>query len=222
MLPLPLAVWLMSSIAPGTSAELPGGGSAEFRARMMGWSAAERVAAPLTRVPHERAGALPRLSSGFGHRSDPIHGARAMHSGLDMPGAPGTPIRASAGGAVRFAGAAGGYGQMVEIDHGGGLTTRYGHLSRVLVRPGSAVAQGETIALMGSTGRSTGSHLHFEVRAAGRPVDPLPYLTGAPRAQARTAPAATEPALPHLSAFARARKTQRDWQDCAEVLCVAP
>ncbi len=125
-----------------------------------------------------------------------------MHYGVDIPGRQGTPVLASASGMVRFAGAAGSYGEMVEIDHDGALATRYAHLSRILVRPGAHVEQGEPIALMGSTGRSTGSHLHFEVRIGGRAVDPLPYLGP----EARSPPKAwIEPDAPHISAFARAR-----------------
>jgi murein DD-endopeptidase MepM/ murein hydrolase activator NlpD len=222
-LPFPLILWLLSGAGAGTSAELPAGGSPAFRARMMDWSTAALLARPAEQ-PVRRAEqvALPRLSSGFGHRSDPIHGARAMHSGIDIPGAAGTPVQASAAGIVRFAGSAGGYGQMVELDHGNGLRTRYGHLSRLLVRPGASVAQGETIALMGSTGRSTGSHLHFEVRAGGRAVNPLSYLTGPATAEPRSGVMASASAEPHRSGFARAREAQRDWQACREVLCVAP
>src|SRR3546814_15282763 len=99
-----------------------------------------------------------------------------MHYGLDIPGPVGTPVLASSGGFVAFAGAAGSYGQMVEIDHGEGLRTRYAHLSRLLVRAGETVGQHQAIALMGSTGRSTGSHLHFEVRVNGRPIDPTPLI----------------------------------------------
>lgn len=127
-----------------------------------------------------------------------------MHSGIDIPGTHGTPVLASGTGVVSFVGWAGGYGNMVEVDHGGGLTTRYAHLSRILVRRNSPVAAGETIALMGSTGRSTGSHLHFEVRQYGRPANPLNYLDG-------RAPVVTTYSVwntrtePHISQFARAR-----------------
>ncbi|MGK6354637.1 M23 family metallopeptidase [Sphingomonas sp. DT-207] len=222
-LPLPLVLWLISGAGAGPPAELPTGSSPVFRARMMDWSAAPPPAQPSS-SPVQRSGhaVLPRLSSGFGHRSDPIHGARAMHAGIDIPGALGTPVRASASGVVRFAGSAGGYGQMVELDHGNGLSTRYGHLARLLVRPGASVAQGETIALMGSTGRSTGSHLHFEVRAGGRAVNPLSYLTGSTAAEPHSGVMTSTSAEPHRSAFARAREGQRDWQACREVLCVAP
>src|SRR3546814_6986074 len=118
--------------------------------------------------------AMPKLSSHFGYRSDPILGTGRMHYGLDIPGPVGTPVLASSGGFVAFAGAAGSYGQMVEIDHGEGLRTRYAHLSRLLVRAGETVGHHQAIALMGSHGRSPGSHLHFEVRLNGTPIDPTP------------------------------------------------
>ncbi|WP_423603772.1 M23 family metallopeptidase [Sphingomonas sp. MS122] len=146
--------------------------------------------------------ALPRISSRFGVRGDPFHRAARMHYGIDIPGQAGTPVRAAEAGVVRFAGRAGGYGNLVEIAHGGELATRYAHLARILVPAGAQVARGETIALMGSTGRSTGSHLHFELRAAGRAVDPLPHLGNAPEG---TAAMAIAPTVPHRSAFARAR-----------------
>jgi murein DD-endopeptidase MepM/ murein hydrolase activator NlpD len=204
VLQLPVALWLMSgpgSALPATPAELPGGGGAAFRARMMAWSE-PAPPPPAPPVSQTRAPArLPRLSSRFGYRSDPILGARALHAGIDIPGPLGTPVRASGDGVVRFAGQAGGYGRMVEVDHGNGLRTRYAHLSAILVRPGMPVAQGETIARMGSSGRSTGSHLHFEVRADGRASDPLRYLGGeAPLPDSQ----ASRPSAPHVSAFARA------------------
>lgn len=217
---MPLALWLLSGAGAGAPAELPGGNSPTFRARMLGWSgAAADAQPPALPVQRSQPAALPRLSSGFGRRSDPIHGANAMHRGIDIPGALGTPVRASAAGIVRFAGSAGGYGRMVELDHGDGLVTRYGHLSQLLVAPGASVTQGETIALMGATGRATGPHLHFEVRTYGRAVNPLGYF-GAPGESA--APPAAAPTKPHVSSFARARDAQRDWQACREMLCVTP
>lgn len=116
------------------------------------------------------------LTSGFGNRRDPFTGRLARHSGLDFRAAYGAPIHASAGGRVRFAGYRGAYGRTVEIDHGNGLVTRYGHASRLLVKRGDIVLPGQEIALAGSTGRSTGPHVHFEVLKNGRPVAPGPYL----------------------------------------------
>ena len=121
-----------------------------------------------------------RLSSGFGFRRDPFNGRGAMHSGLDFAGPQGTPIAAASKGRVSFVGRSSGYGNTVEIDHGGGLMTRYAHLSSFKVRAGQQVEAGTAIAAMGSTGRSTGSHLHFEVRIDGRAVNPRPFLETAP------------------------------------------
>ncbi len=116
------------------------------------------------------------LSSGFGVRSDPFNGHAAMHAGLDIKGQRGQPIYAAAGGRVTRVGMMSGYGNVVMIDHGHGIETRYGHLSGFDVRPGAIVRPGEQIARMGSTGRSTGNHLHFEVRVNGRAVNPRPFL----------------------------------------------
>lgn len=116
------------------------------------------------------------LSSGFGVRYDPFNGAPAMHAGLDFVGAHGSPIRAAAPGRVSFVGVKSGYGNVVEVDHGHGLLTRYAHLSRFAARAGDEVAAGAVIAHMGSTGRSTGTHLHFEVRVNGAAVNPRRFL----------------------------------------------
>jgi murein DD-endopeptidase MepM/ murein hydrolase activator NlpD len=117
-----------------------------------------------------------RLTSGFGPRRSPGGIGSTNHGGVDVAVPIGTPIVAARAGTVAFAGTAGGYGVAVYLDHGGGMTTRYGHLSRALVRRGQAVAGGERIALSGNTGTSTGPHLHFEVRRNGTAVDPLRYL----------------------------------------------
>ena len=116
-------------------------------------------------------------SSNWGMRSDPFHGNARMHAGVDIRGPIGTPVYATADGYVGRAQRAGGYGNLVELDHGKGLQTRYGHLSKILVNPGDQVRRGQLIGLMGSTGRSTGSHLHYEVRMDGGAVNPLPFLT---------------------------------------------
>lgn len=116
------------------------------------------------------------LSSGFGYRRDPFTGGGAMHSGLDFKGAHGAPILAAAAGRVSFAGWQGGYGNTVEVDHGHGIMTRYAHLSRITAQVGQAVTAGHMIGGMGSTGRSTGTHLHFEVRVGGTAVNPRRFL----------------------------------------------
>ncbi len=118
------------------------------------------------------------LSSNFGTRADPFNGNRRMHQGIDIRGPLGTPVYATADGVISRAGWASGYGNLVEINHGNGMETRYGHLSRLIAQPNERVRRGQLIGLMGSTGRSTGSHLHYEVRIAGNAVNPLPYLQG--------------------------------------------
>ena len=121
-----------------------------------------------------------QISSGYGYRRDPFNGGGAMHSGLDFKGPIGAPIYSAAAGIVTFAGWRGGYGKTVEITHGNGMMTRYAHMSRFHSREGQEVAAGDLIGAIGSTGRSTGPHLHFEVRINGRPVNPKPYLERAP------------------------------------------
>ncbi|MBM2855146.1 MAG: family peptidase [Steroidobacteraceae bacterium] len=116
------------------------------------------------------------ISSGFGRRIDPFTRRLAQHAGIDYMAPYGTSILASAGGRVRRAGPYGAFGRTVEIDHGDGLVTRYGHTSRILVRVGDIVLPGQPIAMVGSTGRSTGAHLHFEILRDGTPVQPRLYL----------------------------------------------
>ena len=119
-----------------------------------------------------------KVTSGFGTRRDPFTGRLARHTGLDIPAPRGTPILASGGGRVRSAGFNGAYGYTVIIDHGGGLATLYGHASKLHVRAGDIVMPHQKIATVGSTGRSTGAHLHFEVIRNGRRVAPEQYLAG--------------------------------------------
>lgn len=125
------------------------------------------------------------IGSGFGFRSDPITGRAALHSGLDFPAEPGTPIVASAGGVVLVAEWHADYGHTVEIDHGNGLVTRYAHCLQVHVKPGQLVKRGQPIGAVGSSGRSTGPHLHFEVLVEGVPQDPSRFLAGASTAPLR-------------------------------------
>ncbi|HKK13189.1 MAG TPA: M23 family metallopeptidase [Gammaproteobacteria bacterium] len=116
------------------------------------------------------------ISSYFGMRTDPFNGKREFHPGIDFAGKKGSAVVAVAAGVVTWAGPRSGYGNLVEINHGNGLTTRYGHNEKVLVKVGQKVRQGQKIALMGSTGRSTGPHCHFEVRRNGKPINPIKYV----------------------------------------------
>jgi murein DD-endopeptidase MepM/ murein hydrolase activator NlpD len=117
-----------------------------------------------------------RLTSPYGYRIHPIYGVRKLHTGIDIAASSGTAIKAAGDGVVVFAGRWGGYGNCVILDHGGGVATLYGHCSRLAVSEGQNVTQGQSIAYVGSTGLSTGPHLHFEVRRDGHPVDPMGYL----------------------------------------------
>ncbi|NVD35297.1 peptidoglycan DD-metalloendopeptidase family protein [Marinobacter lutaoensis] len=121
------------------------------------------------------------LSSKYGYRSDPFTGKRTWHDGVDLAGKEGSDIISVAGGVVTWAGERYGYGNLVEIDHGDGLVTRYGHCKTVKVKVGDVVQKGQVIALMGSTGRSTGPHVHFEVLQNGHSRDPLKYIARADR-----------------------------------------
>ena len=130
----------------------------------------------LVAIPSGQPAHVLMLSSSYGYRHDPFTGASAMHAGLDFPGPLGTPILAAAPGKVAFVGRRSGYGNVVEVDHGQGIMTRYAHLSGFNTSVGARVAAGQQIAKMGSTGRSTGSHLHFEVRLNGVAVNPRRFL----------------------------------------------
>jgi len=131
-------------------------------------------------IPQVVPASVRAITSGFGYRRDPFNGRGAMHAGIDFKGAIGSPIFAAADGQVSFAGQKSGYGNAIEITHGNGMLTRYAHLSRIGVKVGQQVAAGATIGGLGSTGRSTGPHLHFEVRINDRAVNPRPFLEAAP------------------------------------------
>ncbi|MXP10886.1 peptidoglycan DD-metalloendopeptidase family protein [Altererythrobacter halimionae] len=131
-------------------------------------------------VPQYLPAATGMVSSSYGYRRDPFTRRAAFHSGLDFKGRIGAPISAAADGRVSFVGRKGGYGNLIEITHANGLTTRYAHLSGFKVRVGQQVEAGDHIGAMGSTGRSTGPHLHFEVRQGGKPLNPRAFLEKAP------------------------------------------
>lgn len=138
------------------------------------------------------------VGSGFGFRVDPFNRRAALHTGLDFPAPTGTPIHAAAGGRVIEAEHNGAYGLALEIDHGNGLVTRYGHTSQIQVKPGDVVRRGQQVALVGNTGRSTGPHLHFEVLLSGVPQDPAKFLArGESLDAAERATAAATPAPSH-------------------------
>jgi murein DD-endopeptidase MepM/ murein hydrolase activator NlpD len=151
----------------------------QFRSLFLSWKKLDQVGtsgAGFVSVPSQKPVSELSFTSNFGFRSDPFRGSRAMHAGVDIPGPLGTPVYATADGIVGRAQRAGGYGNLVEIQHGQGIETRYGHLSSIIVQPNSRVKRGQLIGLMGSTGRSTGSHLHYEVRLDGKAVNPMPFL----------------------------------------------
>jgi murein DD-endopeptidase MepM/ murein hydrolase activator NlpD len=145
----------------------------------------ERLNRTLALVPYRKPviGEV-EFTSGFGVRNDPFLGRPAMHTGLDFRAASGDPIRATANGKVVSSGWAGGYGRMVEIDHGNGLATRYGHMSEIHVKVGDQIKIGQVIGAVGSTGRSTGPHLHYETRIDGEAVDPQKFLRAGVRLSA--------------------------------------
>ncbi len=149
----------------------------QFRALFNSWKRLDQLQQAMVAIPSAKPVATAiSLTSGFGVRSDPFRGGAAMHGGVDIPGPIGTPIYATADGIVGRTGWVGGYGNLVELDHGKGIQTRYGHLSSIKAVAGTRVKRGDLIGLMGSTGRSTGSHLHYEVRLDGRAVNPTPFL----------------------------------------------
>ena len=125
---------------------------------------------------HEPTRGFGPMSSGFGQRVDPLHHHPSMHTGVDLPASEGTPIPAAKAGTVIFAGERGGYGNAVELQHDDGTTTLYAHASEVLVTRGQFVPEGAAVATVGQTGRSTGPHLHLEVREGGHPIDPVRAL----------------------------------------------
>jgi murein DD-endopeptidase MepM/ murein hydrolase activator NlpD len=148
-----------------------------FKAMFNSWKQLDQLEQGTIAIPSAEPVKGVAFTSSFGVRSDPFRGTRAMHAGIDLAGPVGTPIYATADGVVgRSEYHSGGYGNLIELNHGRGIQTRYGHLSRSNVSAGQRVKRGDVIGLMGSTGRSTGSHLHYEVRIDGKAVNPVPFM----------------------------------------------
>ncbi len=157
----------------------------EFHQLFASWKALESTAPTTAAAQRSGTVSIPSLipvtssrgmSSGFGMRVHPVLGGMRAHKGIDLPAPTGTPIHAAADGVVGKADWSGGYGLLVELDHGAAMETRYGHMSRIAVAEGQRVRKGDVIGYVGSTGRSTGAHLHYEVRIGGDAVNPLPYM----------------------------------------------
>jgi murein DD-endopeptidase MepM/ murein hydrolase activator NlpD len=164
-----------------------GSGDDEFRALFTSWQSLDRTTPGTIATPTRRAGvsipslmpvANPAMTSGYGMRIHPVLGVRRGHRGIDLASPIGTPIHAAADGVISRADWFSTYGLYVSIEHGGQIETRYGHMSRLNVAAGQSVHKGDIIGYVGTTGRSTGPHLHYEVRIAGVAVNPLPYLQG--------------------------------------------
>jgi len=173
-------------------------GDPDYRALYMDWRQGDRPEYQDVAIPAGSPVDSVNLTSTFGVRTDPFRGSAAMHPGIDLAAPLGTPVYATADGVVdRSEWNDGGYGNLVEIDHGQGIQTRYGHLSQRIAQAGQHVHRGDLIGLMGSTGRSTGSHLHYEVRIDGRAVNPVPFLQASSTfiAMQRGATIGTPPAI---------------------------
>ena len=184
------------------------GGDDEFRSLFNGWKSMDNgqlVLTPATKLATAPSAATYRpssvsipsrmpvngaaLTSGYGMRIHPVLGGRRQHKGIDMAEPVGSPVYATADGMVSRADWFSSYGLFISLEHGGNIQTRYGHLSRLNVAAGQAVHKGDLIGYVGTTGRSTGPHLHYEVRIGGVAVNPVPYLQGG----VRTAAASTAP-----------------------------
>jgi murein DD-endopeptidase MepM/ murein hydrolase activator NlpD len=165
--------------AAAATAAAEGNADAQFRSLFQTWQKLDVLEQTVIAIPSMQPVDNVKLTSSFGVRSDPYHGSAAMHAGVDIPGPQGTPVYATADGVIGRSGRFGGYGNLIAINHGKGIETRYGHLSKILVASNTRVRRGQLIGLMGSTGRSTGSHLHYEVRIDGAAVNPMPFMQNA-------------------------------------------
>ena len=161
----------------GRGGPFDGNADPTFKQLFTSWKKLDNLASGAIAVPSDKPVKTAAFTSGYGVRSDPFGRGAAMHAGIDLAGPSGTPIYATADGYVSAAGwNSGGYGNLIKLDHGRGIETRYGHLASIAVGPGQPVKRGQLIGRMGSTGRSTGSHLHYEVRIDGKPVNPIPFM----------------------------------------------
>ena len=150
----------------------------EFRALSASWGQINGLGTKVeVAVPSINPVEIMKFSSGYGYRGAPTRGASRNHKGIDIPGPVGTPIYATADGMIGRAQWVNGYGKFVEINHGNAVQTRYGHLSAMNVAAGQRIKKGDILGYMGSTGRSTGSHLHYEVRVAGEAINPVAFLS---------------------------------------------
>ena len=174
------------------AAEASAGEDAQFQQLFARWESLDngkRTAAtgpvgPSISIPSRMPLADSRLTSDYGMRTHPVLGGRRNHNGVDLAAPTGTPIYATGDGLISKAGPFSSYGNYVSIEHGGQLQTRYAHMSRIAVAEGTRVRKGDIIGYVGSTGRSTGPHLHYEVRIAGRSVNPIPYMVESQAQQA--------------------------------------
>ena len=151
-------------------------GDPKFKQLFMSWKKLDQIEQGTIAIPSTQPVKGSAFTSGYGVRSDPFRGRAAMHAGIDLAGPLGTAIYATADAIVGRSEWANGYGNLIELNHGRGIQTRYGHLTRSAVRAGQRVKRGDLIGYMGSTGRSTGSHLHYEVRIDGKAVNPIPFM----------------------------------------------
>ena len=152
-------------------------GDPTFKQLFTSWKKLDTLASGAIAIPSDKPLKTAEFTSGFGVRSDPFRHGAAMHPGIDLAAPYGTPVYATADGTVLRAGwNSGGYGNLVEIDHGRGIVTRYGHMSKIVVGEGQHVTRGQQVGYVGSTGRSTGNHLHYEVRIDNTPVNPIPFM----------------------------------------------
>lgn len=163
--------------AGGIGGPAENAGNPTFKALFNSWKKLDSLADAAIAVPSDKPVKTAEFMSAYGRRTDPFERRIRMHEGIDLAAPIGTPIYVTAEGTILRAGwNSGGYGNFVEVDHGRGIITRYGHLSAILVRAGQHVTRGQQVGRMGSTGRSTGSHLHYEVRIDGRAVNPIPFM----------------------------------------------